>query len=375
MIKIIICGGHLSPALAIIEKLINNKNTQIYYFGRKNAIEGDKAESLEFNTINNLQIPFYPIISARFQRTFTRYTLISFLKFPIGMVASFLLLLRLKPNVVISFGGYVSLPVCFSAWILGIPVITHEQTHSLGFANKIIGRFAKVLCVSYKDTDGIPKGINTVLTGNPIRESLFTDTDEKIIDFGDKKLPLIYVTGGNLGSRTINTFIGKIIPDISSKYRILHQCGNADGEIDYMNLMQLKTTLPANSINNYKVTSQIKPSSVGTIYRNASLVIGRAGANTVAEILYFRLPSILIPLPWAGSQEQEKNALSVKARGIGEIILQKELTAELLLMKINSIVDKNNRRQRQSLNNDNNINVRAGEKIVNLIQEYAKISK
>lgn len=375
MTKIIVCGGHLSPALAIIEKLRSDKNNQIYYFGRKNALEGDKAQSLELVTMNNLQIPFYSIISARFQRIFTRYTLSSLLKLPLGMIMSLILLVRLRPQIVISFGGYISLPVSLSAWMLGIPIITHEQTHSLGLANKIISRIAKVLCLSFEDTDGIPKGRKTILTGNPIRESLFANTDQKIIDFGDKNLPLIFITGGNLGSRSVNLFVEKIIPVISSKYRILHQCGNAYNGKDYANLIRLKNSLPAKSTDNYMVTKQINPSSMGTIYKNTSLVIGRAGANTVAEILYFALPSILIPLPWAGNQEQEKNALSVKSSGIGEIILQKDLTSKILLMKINSMMRKNNQRPRQSSADNLNINVKAGEKIVNLIQEYANISK
>lgn len=375
MIKIIICGGHLSPALAIIEKLINNKNTKIYYFGRKRALEGDKAESLEFKTINNLHIPFYSLVSARFQRSLTRYTLLSLLRLPIGMIESLILLIRLHPNIVLSFGGYVSLPVALSAWILGIPVITHEQTHSLGLANKIISRFAKVICISYQDTLGIPKGMKTQLTGNPIRESLFPHTNDKIIDFGDKKLPLIYITGGNLGSRTINTFIGKILPVLSSKYRILHQCGNAEKGKDYKNLILLKNSLPEYAIKNYQVSEHIEPSAVGTIYRNASMVIGRAGANTVSEILYFGLPAIFIPLPWAGSREQEKNASEVKITGFREIILQKDLNSELLLMKIDTIMENNKHQRKQLLQEDRNKNSHAADKVVNLIQNYAKFPK
>lgn len=375
MTKIVICGGHLSPALAIIEKLQKNKSVQMYYFGRKNALEGDKAESLEFRTVNNLQIPFYSIISSRYQRVYTRHTLFSLLKFPLGIVQCFILLMHLHPNIVVSFGGYLALPVCLSAWLLGIPVISHEQTHSLGLANKIISRFAKVICLSFKDTTGIPKNRKIEVIGNPFRESMFSGTDQKIIDFGDRKLPLIYITGGNLGSQTINSIIGKIIPVISSQYRILHQCGNANDEKDFKNLIQIKNSLPAKSNSNYRITKQIDPSCIGTVYRNASLVIGRAGANTVAEILYFGLPSILVPLPWAGSHEQEKNALTVKESGIGEIILQDKLTPENLLIKIDSMMKKINQYKRKSSGEYKNINVNAAEKIVNLINAYANNPK
>ena len=222
-----------------------------------------------------------------------------------------------------------------------IPVITHEQTPHLGLSNKIICRFAKVLCLSFKETKGVPKGINTVFTGLPLRESLFTDHDFGVIDFGNKKLPLIYITGGNLGSRIINKKIGEIIPMLFLRYRILHQCGNANDGEDFKYLTFVKNSLPLSYKNNYKVLKQINPSSMGIIYKNASLVIGRSGANTVAEILAFGVPALLIPLPWAGQNEQSLNAEMIKSKGLGEILPQSEITPQLLSERINLMMDKN----------------------------------
>lgn len=371
-INIVICGGHLAPALAITETLQKNKKYQIYYFGRKHALEGDPAESLEYRTMAKLHIPFKAITSARLQRVFTWYTVLSIFKFPIGLTQSFLLLLAIRPKIVISFGGYLALPVCLCASLLRIPIITHEQTHSLGLSNKIISRFAQVLCLSYKDTVGISVGVKTVLVGNPIRESLFTgkNEDRKIIDFGNRKLPLIYITGGSVGSRSINLVIGKILSSLITTFRVLHQCGNADGEADFKNLSQLRDSLPRNYQKNYKIISQVDPASIGTVYRNASLIIGRAGANTVTEILAFGKPSILIPLPWAGHNEQEKNALMVKMVGLGEIVDQSKLTPKFLFDKINSLIANIDSYRRNAVNAKKLIRLDGVGQIVKLIDAY-----
>lgn len=338
MKNIVICGGHLSPALAVIEKLRNNKNYKIYYFGRKYALEGDQSFSLEYQTIKKLKIQFESINTGRLQRTFTWHTLPSLFKIPPGLIQSFFILAKIKPVVVVSFGGYVAFPVSFCAWLLRIPIVTHEQTHSLGLTNRLISSLADVLYLSFKDTKGIPKKVKTVVTGNPIRESLLNLPNENFVDFGDKKLPLLYITGGNLGSRIINETVGKILPNLASSFRILHQCGNADSKLDFQTLTKLKNLLPVRFRQNYQIITQIDPSLIGTIYKNASLLVGRAGANTVNEILAFGLPSILIPLPWAGQTEQKENAELVESVGLGKVIKQNELTPKVLLNTITTMM-------------------------------------
>lgn len=375
MKNIVICGGHFSPALAVIENLQKKRGYRIFYFGRKQALEGDSAGSLEYNLLTKKNISFYSIVTGRLQREFTIHTIPSFLKFPVGLIQTFVLLLVIRPKIVVSFGGYVALPVCFSARILGIPVITHEQTYYVGLANRIIARFAQVLCLSFTDTKNIPRGVNTILTGNPIRTSIFTDKGKKIENFGDKKLPLLYITGGNLGSRSINEAIGKILPSLCVKYRVLHQCGNADNSEDFKYLSRLKNSLEANFRQNYNLVEHIEPSEAGPVYKDASLVIGRAGANTVNEILAFGVPAIFIPLPWAGQNEQEKNALLVESVGLGEIIRQSELTAGFLLDKINSMIGRIAAYKQNSQRGKSVIRVDGAEQIVKLIDKYSNTQK
>lgn len=374
MINIVICGGHLSPALAIIEELRKKRNYyQIFYFGRKKALEGDEAQSLEGKTITKLKIPFYPITGGRLQRVFTVYSLPSLFKFPIGLLQSFFRLSTIKPKVVVSFGGYLALPVCLSAWVLKIPVITHEQTQSLGLANKIISSFAHVLCLSYKETLGIPKGVPTLFTGHLIRESLLDFRNTNILHFGNKELPLIYVTGGSLGSRTINRVIARILSDLLPNYRVLHQCGNAASGADFNYLTAFSEALPPLFRKNYKVIKQLDPALVGSVFRKAQVVIGRAGANTVNEILTFGVPAILIPLPWAGQNEQEKNALLVKAKGLGEVIAQSDLTPQTLISKINKLQKVSTSFQQRLEKAKEIIRSDGNAAMVKLIEKYTRV--
>ncbi len=338
MISIVICGGHLSPALAVIEKLLENKNYRLIYAGRKQALEGDRAESLEYSTVKKLKVTFISVSTARLQRAVTIYTLFSLLKFPIGLLQSFLLLLKHKPKIILSFGGYVALPVCLSARMMRIPIITHEQTAILGLTNKIISRFSDVLCLSFARTSGIPKGVKkTVVTGNPVRKSFLTGNDAEIVHFGDAKLPFIYITGGSLGSKTINRVVAELIPVLCTRYRILHQCGDAANGEDFVYLSAVKGKLQTDIKENYSVVKHIDPAAIGAVFTRAHIIISRAGANTVGEILTFGIPAILIPLPWSGQNEQEKNASMVTEIGLCEIIRQANLTPKILLEVIYKI--------------------------------------
>lgn len=338
MKKIVICGGHFSPSLAVIEKLQKSKTYFIFYIGRKNPLEGDRSVSLEYSTISRLHIPFYSLICGRFQRSITRYTLISLAKFPIGCIQSLYFLMKIKPNIVLSFGGYVALPVCISAYILRIPVITHEQTSVMGLSNRIISKFAKIICLSWQNTLSVPKNTKVVVTGNPVRESVLSPDSNSYHIFGGKNLPLLFVTGGSLGSQSINRVIAKILPQLTSQFRIIHQCGSANGALDYTFLQNLKKELPHTQQANYRVVQHVTPSQFGSLLHKATLLITRCGANTLSEIASVGVPAIFIPLPWSGEGEQEQNAKILEDLKMGKIILQKHLTPDLLLKTLSDMV-------------------------------------
>lgn len=338
--KVILSGGHATPALALVEELHKDPGWKVFYVGRKNATEGDDAQSLEYEVFSQMDVEFLTIPLGRLSRFFTFRTIVSFIKFPISVVAGFLLLRRIQPTALVSFGSYVALPLCLSAALLKIPIFVHEQTHVLGFANKIIAQFAQKVFVSWNDTENIPPQIHAEVIGNLLRSSFFIDKKSDKINFGNKKLPLLYITGGSQGSQILNKTVESALPILIQNYRILHQCGKSMNALDYKRLVQLKSKLPKEVCDNYMPVTSVDPSEVGTIFRSSKIIIGRSGANTTTEILASCTPSILIPLPWSGALEQEKNALYLQKMGGAVIIAQNKLDSTLLLHTIEDISNR-----------------------------------
>lgn len=371
-LKVVICGGHLTPALGLIEYLEKRKNYQTYYIGRKYALEGDKALSLEYISVRKMGLPFYTLHCGRLQRSFTRYTLLSLAKLPVSIIQSFFILHKIKPTVIVSFGGYVALPVCLAAWFFQIAVITHEQTHILGLTNRVIARFAKVLCLTWPETKYLPAKVKIVLTGCPLREYKYLQQKNEILDFGEQNLPLIYITGGSLGSAAINKVVDEVLSHLSSKFRIIHQTGAANSGKDFQKLQQLKKSLPKTLQRNYKLVKHIDPDIVGNVLNSCQLVIGRAGANTVLEIQSMGKAAIFIPLPWAASNEQEENARRLENFGSAVMIKQDELTPKLLLNTIDSIFENFEFYERKARVAQRELILDGAKRLTELIDLYGK---
>lgn len=349
-----LCGGHLTPALSCIEELRVDCNWRIVYFGRLNALEADTSSSLEYDVLRHMDVVFYSIPVGRFSRFSPIATLATLVKFPYAMIVSLFYLLKEKPGLVVSFGSYVALPVCLGAIVLQIPVLIHEQTHVLGLTNRILARLAYAVCLSWSKTEGVPKGVKTTVTGNLLRKSFFQNKNSQFVTFGNRDLPLLFITGGSLGSHTINTIVERVFPILCKTYRVLHQCGKANSFTDYNRLISIREQQIDSIRDNYLVLPSIDPSEIGEIMRCASLVIGRSGANTVTEILASGTPSILIPLPWAADDEQKKNAFFLQRCGVARVISQNQLEERLLLQEIDVVFQNRGEyiRKFQSIQND-----------------------
>lgn len=369
-VKIIVCGGHFSPALAVMEKLQQRKKYKIFYIGSKNVLEGDRVESLEYLTLKKLRISFYSLICARLQRSFTLFTIPSLAKLPLSFFQSLYLLLKVKPDVVMSFGGYVALSVSLTAYLLKIPIITHEQTHVLGLTNRIISRFAKVMCLSWQNTKNVPIATKIVLTGNPIRTSIISPKKSKLVNFGNKDLPLVYITGGSLGSQSINKVIRQTLPFFASHFRIIHQCGSAEGGKDYFFLLKRRNSLPRSVQKNYRLTKHIDSADIGGVIHESLFIVGRSGANTVAEITILGKPAIFIPLPWAADNEQEQNARVLVGRGSAIIIKQEDFTNGKFKETLQEITKNISQYQRKAQKNKELIPLDAADRIVDVIESY-----
>ncbi len=333
--KIAIVGGHLSPALGVIDAL--PEKDSVVFLGRKYALEGDKTVSLEYNEITKRGITFLPLTTSRLQRKLTARTLPSFLKLPVGLYQAVSYLRKENPDVVLTFGGYLSIPVGYAAKFLGIPLVIHEQTLEAGLANKVLGKIAQRVCVSWEtSTHYFPK-TKTVVTGNPLKEF-------KVGSFPfsfakkDSGLPLIYITGGSTGSHAINSLVLGSLPELVENYRIIHQTGDSKEFRDYDRLISAKSKLGSDKRDRYIVEKFIQPNSVGSVLEEATVVVSRSGMNTVNELMYFGKPAVLIPLPHGQKQEQANNARFLQNLGLAVVLPQETATAAAFAKTIDEMV-------------------------------------
>lgn len=321
--KLLITGGHVTPALACIDILLHTPSVEIVFVGRKYMSTGEKNLSLEYQEVTARKIPFLNLTAGRFTRALNINTIFNILFLPLGFLQALAVILFEKPDKILSFGGYLALPVAVIASIYKIPVYTHEQTIRPGLTNRIISFFAKKVFISFKESQQYFSPSKTILTGNPIRRQVFEVTEKPFQVPKHKKI--IYVTGGSLGSHEVNQHVENILTVLLENYVIIHQTGNVSRFNDFGRLSTIKNE-------NYFVISHARSSEIGYIYSKADLLISRAGANTFAEIIALNKPAILIPLPISAYGEQQRQAEILREAGVAEIFDETEGDAKLLEM-------------------------------------------
>lgn len=337
--KILITGSHFTPAEATIDELQKQSNVEIVYVGRKFTLEGDKSLSVESQVLPKMGIKFIPLITGRLQRSFTIHTIPSLLKIPIGILQSFFIVLKEHPDVVLSFGGYVAVPVIISSWLFSIPMILHEQTLVSGLANSISANFVNKIAISFKENEEF-NNKKTVLTGNPMRKEILTDQKLMDIDLGEivhlaknEKLPLILITGGNQGSHVINELIRKIMHDLTKIACVIHQTGDSHFN-DFKKLAEEKNNLK--NPKRYLPMKWINGNDIGSILRKVDLIVSRAGMNTLLEVAFIGIPTLVIPLPYLN--EQNINAKFFEKLGLVRILDQNELNEKKLFENISTML-------------------------------------
>ena len=371
MNRIVITGGHLTPALLVIKELQKRGNWQIFYLGRKYATEGSRTPSVESKMISKVGAKFLSLTVGRLQQKFTRYTISALLRIPFGFFQSFYYLMKIRPKVVFSFGSYVSVPVVFSAWLLGIPIMMHQQTLVKGKADNINSRFAKKIAVSWESSLDDFSGDKTVLTGNPLRQDIFKVKDSVFKSFGfDESLPLILITGGNQGSHFINVAVKKCLKELLENYNILHQTGAASNFKDYEKLKETKKNLPSNLKKRYQIKEYFGGDEWGTILNKADLIVCRAGINTLTEMLALEKKLLIIPIPWLFNNEQVKNAKMFKKLGLAEILDQDVLNSGGLQGAIEKMMKNINNYR---LNKDNKKNILIPDATKKIVDELEKM--
>lgn len=340
--KIFLTGGHYTPAKAVLDELIKLPNWKIYYVGLQHSFEGDRGISYEYLELkNHSQVKFLSITTGRVQRKFTKFTIPALLKVPLGFVQSLIWILRFSPDVILSFGGFVAVPVVLAGWFLDVPIITHEQTTAFGLANKFIQLFAQKVMVSFPSTIPVKNREKWVFTGNPIRKEIEkTNSDEEIKSLSETKQKLklhaVYVTGGKHGSHIINLTIASNLEALLKKSVLVVQTGDNQQFKDYEYFEKAVGKLPASFRKRIIVRKFFDGEVIGSTYRIADLVVGRAGANTIFDLAYLGKPAILIPIPWSSGNEQFKNAKELEYFG-GAVILEQDKIDKLPEIIIDSL--------------------------------------
>jgi len=312
-ITLCITGGHLTPALAVIEEIMRqNSNWNLLFIGRSHAFEGGGSPTQEERLIRAFGIPFHALFTGRQGP--------SLWKFPIGLFQSFFLLASHRPTAVLSFGGYIALPVAIGAWILRIPIITHEQTGGLGLANKIIARLAWRVIFSSE-------------SGMPLRRALFNPPEKPSFTV-DTKPPILYVTGGSTGAASLNALVYPLIAELTKTYTVIHQVGSGG----VSEALRVQESLSLEAKRRYVISDYFDESNLAWIYRHCSLLVGRSGANTVAEVAALGVPALFIPLPWSAGNEQMNNARRLVKEGMAVVMKQKKLASGILIRQIDEIM-------------------------------------
>jgi len=337
--KILITGGHLSPALAVIETYLKKGLPgDIIFVGRKYINEFEKTFSLEYREVTKRNIRFIPLRAGRFTRIFNFRSFLNLLYIPVGFFEAWQIIRKEKPDIIISFGSYLSLPIAVIGFFYKIPIFTHEQTISPGLANRIIGFLAKKVFLAFPEAKKFFDKNKVEVIGNPVREVIFTIKKETFLIKKDR--PVIYITGGSLGSHAINNHVKNIIRPLLDKYIIIHQTGDTKQYHDYEDLLIIKEKLPKKLQSRYFLKKHFFDEELGYVFENADIVISRAGANTFFELLALKKPTIFIPLPWAANNEQYFHAQVFKKVGTGEIFNQNEDSLSLLQLIDKMIKEK-----------------------------------
>ena len=310
-------GGHLIPLLGVVSEL-----------GKiclEKGIEKPKflliTPASGFNqNISEAGIQIKTIKAGKLRRYFSWENFRDILKIPVGIVQSLYYVHKFKPNVVFSKGGFASVPPVIASWILRIPIITHESDIVPGLANRIIARFAFKILISFSAAEKYFNKNKVVLTGNPIRSDIKDGSRENALKFFklSPDLPTVLIFGGSQGAQKINEMVLEILPDLIEKCQIIHQCGDKNYEEIKTGVHSLECKkFNSNEINSYRLKPELQnryrlypfiKEEMKDAYAIADIVISRAGANSLAEIVALQKPNILIPLSTSANNHQPENA-------------------------------------------------------------------
>lgn len=313
-------AGHVTPNIALIP-MLQEKGYKISYIG--------SYEGIERKLIEELGIPYYGISSGKLRRYFDLKNFSDPFRVLKGFGQAKKLLKDLKPDVVFSKGGFVTVPVVIAAKKCKVPAIIHESDMTPGLANKLCLPSAAKVCCNFPETVKNLPAEKAVLTGTPIRKELMSGSKEaarKFCGFTEDK-PVLLIIGGSLGAASVNENVRKILPKLLLDFQVIHLCGKGKldeslkGTSGYVQFEYIKEELP-------------------DLFALADIVISRAGANAICELKALHKPALLIPLSANASRgDQILNARSFEKQGYSMVLEEEEITEEVLLKAIKELYE------------------------------------
>lgn len=313
-------AGHVTPNIAMIPRL-KELGYKISYIGSYDGIEKKLIEELD--------IPYYGISSGKLRRYFDVKNFTDPFKVMKGLFEAKKLMKQLKPDVVFSKGGFVTVPVVIAASRKKIPTFIHESDMTPGLANKLSIPFATKVCCNFPETVSHLPADKAVLTGTPIRQELLTGNPEKALEFTGftPAKPVILIIGGSLGAAAVNDAVRAILPELLKEFQVIHLCGK--DKLDE----SLKNT------QGYVQYEYIKK-ELADLFALSSIVISRAGANAICELSALNKPNLLIPLSARASRgDQILNARSFERLGYSKVLEEEEITNGILLDAIHDLYE------------------------------------
>ena len=311
-------AGHVTPNLALIPRLLAD-GWEIHYIGAANSAEEELISRVP-------EVTFHTVSVGKLRRYFDPKNFSDPFRVIRGVRQATGIIRRLKPDVVFSKGGFVSVPVVYGAMLNRVPIVTHESDMTPGLANKLCLPFSKVQCCTFPEAVQYAKG-KGVHTGTPIRpEILMGNRQEGRKRFGfDNNRPVLMVVGGSSGAQSINQVIWQSLPTLTESFQVLHLCGKGN------------LTSVYEGTANY-VQREYLNEEMADAYACADILVSRAGSNALCEILAARKPALLIPYPKGASRgDQLLNAESFRARGFSHVLLQENMTPETLVQAVEEL--------------------------------------
>ena len=318
-------GGHVYPALEIARQF-KNSGLQIHWVGKENSLEQKLSLKEGFF--------FQPIMSSGFRKKTYKEKIVSIYHFLFSFIKSIYIFKQLKPNFIFCFGGYSSLGPGLASLVLRIPLFIHEQNSVAGSANNLLVHFAR------KAFEGFPKSFNRscekiYFVGNPVRAEIISSINTNNEESFNREFSLL-ILGGSQGSSQLNRLVMEALKEVKDmdNWNIIHQTGISDKSKLEEFYKELKI--------NYKVESFIE--NMGEVYNNSDLVISRAGAMTISELIATYTPSILLPLPWATDAHQALNAKYLEEIGAAKVIISEEKNISELAFMLKKLAFNNEER-------------------------------